>query len=193
MKHEGLVSKLRSSEALCIHHQLKRFRAIGGSDTRIGGRGRPYFEASRNHSGGNGEQTGLAHVNSPYEFSLARATIRSFRIVPMSLPAVLVSSVSPKPAPSTLARWRCGIADPKPFRSGRHFLAWIGFLRQPVLSLLGVTGISLARLDRGAPTVTGLVASVRSLRPQGRNTCPTDRRRQNMALGLRDFFGRRPL
>jgi hypothetical protein len=88
-KREGIVLKLRSRQILCIHHQVERFNPVThrGSDTRIGGRGRPYSEASRNHSGGNGEQTDLAHLNSPYEFSLARATIRPFRIVPMS-PAI---------------------------------------------------------------------------------------------------------
>jgi hypothetical protein len=49
MEHESVVGKFRSSEALCVHHQLERFNPLNrrGSDTRIGRRGRPYSETSR--------------------------------------------------------------------------------------------------------------------------------------------------
>src|SRR6266516_8217308 len=65
MEHEGVVGKLRSSEALCVHHQLERFNPLNhrGSNTRIGSRGRPYSHASRDHSGGNRKQSDLAHLN----------------------------------------------------------------------------------------------------------------------------------
>ena len=59
MEYEAVVVKLSSSEALRVHHEL------GGGNTRTGGRGRPYSETSRDHSGGNGKQGELAHLSSP--------------------------------------------------------------------------------------------------------------------------------
>src|SRR5260370_42556082 len=67
MEHECVIDKFRSSEALCVHHLLKRINALTwrrGDDT-CAGRGVPYSEANRDHSGGRGTQTDLAHPKSP--------------------------------------------------------------------------------------------------------------------------------
>jgi hypothetical protein len=75
MEYEAVVVKLSSSEALRVHHHLERFNPLTyrGGNTRIGGRGRPYSETSRNYSGGNGKQTcrARAHLNSPIPISSA--------------------------------------------------------------------------------------------------------------------------
>jgi hypothetical protein len=65
IENEGVVGKLLSSEALCVHHQLERFNPLNhrGSNTRIGSRGRPHSHASRDHSGGNRKQSDRAHLN----------------------------------------------------------------------------------------------------------------------------------
>src|SRR5262245_65572698 len=66
MEYEAVVVSLRSREALRVHHELHRFNALTRrGDTRIGGRGRPHTETNRDHSGGNGNQLGLAHLSSP--------------------------------------------------------------------------------------------------------------------------------
>src|SRR5260370_38168445 len=70
MEHECVIDKFRSSEALCVHHLLKRINALTwrrGDDT-CAGRGVPYSEANRDHSGGNGTQTDLAHPKIPQCF-----------------------------------------------------------------------------------------------------------------------------
>jgi len=62
-KYEGVVGKLLSGQPLCVHHELERLNPLTyrGGNARIGGRGRPYSETSRDQSGGNGKQLGLAH------------------------------------------------------------------------------------------------------------------------------------
>jgi hypothetical protein len=67
MEHKGIVGKLCNRHFLCVHHDLERFDPLThrGSDTRIGVRRRPYPEAGRDHGGGNGKQTDLAHPKSP--------------------------------------------------------------------------------------------------------------------------------
>jgi hypothetical protein len=69
MEYEAVVVKLSSSEALRVLHELERFNPLTHrrGNTRIGGRGRPYSETSRDHSGGNGKQSGLAHLSSPIQ------------------------------------------------------------------------------------------------------------------------------
>jgi hypothetical protein len=66
-KYEGVVGKLLSGQPLCVHHELERLNPLTyrGGNGRIGGRGRPYSETSRDQSGGNGKQLDLAHLSSP--------------------------------------------------------------------------------------------------------------------------------
>jgi hypothetical protein len=68
-KYEGVVGKLLSGQPLCVHHELERLNPLTyrGGNGRIGGRGRPYSETSRDQSGGNGKQNGLTHLSSPFQ------------------------------------------------------------------------------------------------------------------------------
>jgi hypothetical protein len=60
------IGELLSREALCVHHELERFNTLTPrGDTRISGRGRSHSKTSRDHSGDNGEQSGLAHLSLP--------------------------------------------------------------------------------------------------------------------------------
>jgi hypothetical protein len=69
MEYEAVVVNLSSNEALRVLHELEWFNPLTHrrGNTRSGGRGRPHSETSRDHSGGNGKQTGLAHLSSPIQ------------------------------------------------------------------------------------------------------------------------------
>src|SRR5262245_4903631 len=69
MEYEAVVVSLRSGEALRVHHELDRINPLAHrrGHTRFGGRGRPYSETSRNHSGSNGKQGDPAHLSSPVQ------------------------------------------------------------------------------------------------------------------------------
>src|SRR5262245_14061636 len=68
MEHESMVDKFHGRQVLCVHHELEWFDPMTHrrSHTSIGGRGRPYSEASHDQGGGgNGKGTNLAHLGSP--------------------------------------------------------------------------------------------------------------------------------
>ena len=69
MEYEAVVVKLSSSKALRRLHDLEGFNPLTHrrGNTRTGGRGRPDSETSRDHSGGHGKQSGLAHLSSPIQ------------------------------------------------------------------------------------------------------------------------------
>jgi hypothetical protein len=64
-EYEGVVGLL-SGQPLCVHQELERLNPLTyrGGNARIGWRGRPYSETSRDQSGGNGKQLDLAHLSS---------------------------------------------------------------------------------------------------------------------------------
>jgi len=68
MEHESMVGKFHGRQFLCVHHELEWFNPMTRrwGHTSLGGRGRPYSEASRDQGGrGNGKPTDLAHLGSP--------------------------------------------------------------------------------------------------------------------------------
>src|SRR5215469_7168915 len=68
MEHESMVGKFHARQFLCVHHELEWFNPMTHrrGHTSMGGRGRPYSEASRDQGGrGNGKRTDLAHLGSP--------------------------------------------------------------------------------------------------------------------------------
>jgi hypothetical protein len=69
MEYEAVVVKLSGSENLRVLHELERFNPLTHrrGNTRTGGRGRPHSETNRDHSGGNGKQSGFAHLSSPIQ------------------------------------------------------------------------------------------------------------------------------
>src|SRR5262249_50171741 len=68
-EYERVIDKLRSSEALCVGHELERFNPLaGGGETGIGRCGRPHC-SNRNQSGGDGNQGDLGHLSSPVQLA----------------------------------------------------------------------------------------------------------------------------
>src|SRR5262249_8346537 len=68
MEHESKVGKFHGRQPLCVHHELEWFNPMTHrrGQRSMGGRGRPYPEASRDEGGrGNGKRTDLAHLGSP--------------------------------------------------------------------------------------------------------------------------------
>jgi hypothetical protein len=79
MEHESMVGKFRRRQYPSIHHELEWFNRMTyrGGDTSIGGRRRPYSEASRDQGGGgNCKRTDLAHLRSPRLLELRLAVLR---------------------------------------------------------------------------------------------------------------------
>src|SRR5262245_27049808 len=66
IKYERVVDKLRSSEALRVHHELDRFDPLAHRrNASVRGSGRPDAQTNREHSRKNGKQSDLAHLSPP--------------------------------------------------------------------------------------------------------------------------------